>query len=160
MGSVKCYAGSAVSDNLLLFQRTLALGTLSGFGGRVRGPAVWRLSPWVACPLAHWLARSRGAGLGRPHNRGLWAVRGWGGAGRKLSLSPGTQRCSAVSCGLLPRLSHSPGSDRPTRRCCQEEAPSATSSPRSAMLGIGPTEVVSPCRPWLHRGCDEEQGHG
>ena len=44
MGSVKCYAGSAVSDNLLLFQRTLALGTLSGFGGRVRGPAVWRLA--------------------------------------------------------------------------------------------------------------------
>lgn len=99
MGPVKCYAGSAVSDNLLLFRRTLALGTLSGFGGRVCGPAVWRLSPWVACPLAHWLARSRGAGLGRPLNRGLWAVRGWGGAGRKLSLSPGTQRCSAVSCG-------------------------------------------------------------
>lgn len=62
-----------------------------------------------------------------------------------------------MSCGppALPRegppaLSHSPASDRPARRCCQEGAHSATSSPHSVLLGIGHTEVFRPSRPLLH----------
>lgn len=115
--------------------------------------------------LAPWLAGWPGAeewAWEDPQPGPLDCERGWGGARRMLSLGPGTQRCSAVSCGPPalgrarrrrggpPALSHSPGSDRLTRRCCQEEVHSATSSPHSALLGIGRTEVFSPSRPWLH----------
>lgn len=94
-----------------------------------------------------------------PQPRPVGCGRGWGGARRKLSLSPGTQRCSAVSCGppALPRegppaLSHSPASDRPARRCCQEEAHSATAPLTQRRWGLVIPRFSGP----LGRGCTED----